>query len=111
MIGRGPPEKPVDHGEGWDERPIGSGPAVKLLKRRLDGRRLLLLVCSLSRLSTPSIAKILNRDKHESLVFVPFQSPLLRLVPLLVPNSEYTMKIEVLCSYSPVPKVLAPWLV
>jgi len=77
-------------GGGWDERPIGSG---------LDGRRLfrfiLLLVCSFSRLSAPSVVKIINRDKHKSLVCVPFQNPLLGMVPLIVPNSEYRMKIQV----------------
>ena len=59
-----------------DKRLIGSGPAVKLLKRRLNSSRLchtiLLLVCtgSFSRFSTPSIVKTIKRDKHKSLVFV-----------------------------------------
>jgi len=82
----------------------------KLLKRRLDGRQLFrfileykyCFVCSFSRLSTPSIVKIINRDNHESLVFVPFQNPLLELVPLLAPNSEYTRVQKVLAD----PKVL-----
>jgi len=53
-------------GRGWDERPKGIGPAVKLLKRRLDGKRLfcfiLLLVCSFSCLATSSIVKIINQS-------------------------------------------------
>jgi len=87
----------------WDERLIGIGPAVKLLKTRLEEKSLfhfiLLLVCSFSHILTPSIVKIINWDKHESLVFVPFQSPLLGLVLLLVLNSEYTMKMEVVFFY------------
>ena len=62
----------------------GSGPAVKLLKRRLDYDGLLFF-----------LASQLNRDKHKSLVFVPFQNSLLGLVFLLVPNSEYTMRSQV----------------
>ena len=61
-----------------------SGPAVKLLKRRLDYDGLLFF-----------LTFQLNRDKHKSLVFVPFQNSLLGLVFLLVPNSEYTMTLQV----------------
>ena len=41
------------------------------------------------------LASQLNRDKHKILVFVPFQNSLLGLVFLLVPNSEYTMTLQV----------------
>ena len=90
-------------GRGLDERPIGSGPAETIEKKARRKavisfyiRVQVLLVCSFSRLSTPSIVKIINRDNHESLVFVPFQNPLLELVPLLAPNSEYTRVQKVL---------------
>ena len=45
---------------GEDERPIGSGPAVKFLKRRLDYCWFVVFLTSQ-----------LDRDKHKSLVFVP----------------------------------------
>ena len=64
----------------------GSGPAVKLLKRRLESDYDGLLFF---------LASQLNWDKHKSLVFVPFQNSLLGLVFLLVPNSEYTMTLQV----------------
>ena len=63
---------------------IGSGLAVKLLKRRLDCCWFVVF-----------LASQLNRDKHKSIVFVPFQNSLLGLVFLLVPNSEYTMTLQV----------------
>ena len=43
----------------------------------------------------PSIIKTINRDKHQSLVFIPFRNSLLGLVFLIVPNSEYRMKLQV----------------
>ena len=58
---------------------------MKLLKRRLDYCWFVVILASL-----------LNRDKDKSLVFVPFQNSLLGLVFLLVPNSEYTMTLQVL---------------
>ena len=64
---------------------IGSEPAVKLLKRRLDYCWFVVILASV----------INNRDKDKSLVFVPFQNSLLGLVFLLVPNSEYTMTLQV----------------
>ena len=57
---------------------------MKLLKRRLDYCWFVVILASL-----------LNRDKDKSLVFVPFQNSLLGLVFLLVPNSEYTMTLQV----------------
>ena len=50
---------------------------------------------SFPRAPTPSIVKTINRDKHQSLVFIPFRNSLLGLVFLLVPNSEYRMKLQV----------------
>ena len=60
---------------------------MKLLKRRLDYCWFVVILASL-----------LNRDKDKSLVFVPFQNSLLGLVFLLVPNSEYTMTLQVVQS-------------
>ena len=60
---------------------------MKLLKRRLDYCWFVVF-----------LASQLNQDKHKSLVFVPFRNSLLGLVFLLVPNSEYTMKLQVPCS-------------
>ena len=57
---------------------------MKLLKRRLDHCWFVV-----------TLASLLNRDKDKSLVFVPFQNSLLGLVFLLVPNSEYTMTLQV----------------
>ena len=44
---------------------------------------------SFSRLSTPSFIKPINRDKHKCPLSV-------GMVFLLVPNSEYTMKLQVI---------------
>ena len=66
---------------------------MKLLKRRLDHCWFVV-----------TLASLLNRDKDKSLVFVPFQNSLLGLVFLLVPNSEYTMTLQVDCSSSPQPR-------
>ena len=57
---------------------------MKLLKRRLDYCWFVVF-----------LASQLNRHEHKSLVFVPFQNSLLGLVFLLVPNSEYTMTLQV----------------
>ena len=70
---------------------------MKLLKRRLDYDGLLFF-----------LASQLNQDKHKSLVFVPFQNSLLGLVFLLVPNSEYTMTLQVEIDFSGLEMVCHP---
>ena len=57
---------------------------MKLLKRRLDYCWCIVF-----------LASHLNRDKHKSLVSVPFQNSLPGPAFLLVPNFEYTMTLQV----------------
>ena len=73
-----------------------------MLERRLDGRRLflsiLLLVCSfLASQLHLLFFKVINRDKHKSLVFVSFESSLLGLVFLLVQIHDENTNTQCYC--------------